>query len=970
MTTPISGPSGPQFNILSDPGPTFTQAEKDTIAQATISAANTKNSVISPNSPILLETYYNTFSTAVLQQNVNDLIAALENPKTSADIFRAMELEYERLRGINAQIIQYNQLQNQLVALNLDQKKNDVNTAFTNENTRRSALNSSVDSFNSAQATYTGDLATYKNNLDGLETDQTAYQPDLQAFNTALQTYLAQEPVHTPQQTQDFQDARDQYYNNVTEPQASFTEPASRSAWVTSGTTLANSITTFNNGNAAAVANINNKIQAWNAAVAQATPIVNQMNALRTQLNRPALPLPQSLSLFAAIPNYTLGTSGTDPQVGVNSSIDAVNIESGILNTLINSTNNDITTYNGIHPGTPLASIANQSTFTDLAIPPNANVAANDEALIAGGTFITYTTPAQEPDLQPSSLSPQLALLSQALSAQELKQRASTEEESLRPSAVNDNQRITEVVTSTETTIGGSGSSTALSSLDTKVGASPQLEGILAKQKFEAILNVYGVPAGSALVDQLSLFTANTFSIQSLVAAGTGQDYLGKAAITGPGGQAAFDATFALALFKQLNSGASQSVIQQGVLSLLANNPDVASLTAEQKNALAGQLADAIGAAFLKTAINEIGVALGLPGILPTLLAQAAGVTNPDLLASFQNQIVREITLSDALQKQLNISQGIADQIVLKAFANQQASTQDIIAQANAGQDATAAAAIKQTETQVAEEEFAQNDALQRDLLDQFNLRKILATASQIRAANEASLAAVNQLDARSNELWTRATKQELIAELLAALYNPNQIVRFNPEQVVEIALRTNTASSAAFRRELLRQGISQEAATNIINAVGRVGRLPDGTVNPLGAFLMQQTGSTTELAYYFKLQAINVLSPLLGAEKAKAIAEDFGTTLFVVPNSLLERISVDERPTHNLTPINTAANRFEDFREAMKAFVTPELAGNNPAQLGKTLLLLSVSPGLVSGDTQVGNLAGRSFRHPIDLPA
>jgi hypothetical protein len=198
--------------------------------------------------------------------------------------------------------------------------------------------------------------------------------------------------------------------------------------------------------------------------------------------------------------------------------------------------------------------------------------------------------------------------------------------------------------------------------------------------------------------------------------------------------------------------------------------------------------------------------------------------------------------------------------------------------------------------------------------------------------------------------------------------------IDFDPVKASTIASQIGPIlSEKDLANELVRKGVDETDAYQLAQAVIKASTLQDATFNPLGAFLLQRLGTNTELAAFFKLQTINLLTPGIGAKKASEVAEEYAALIFTSPDSVVNLLRENERNVRRLETFNTDARLFEDYRDASEFYRNPSLASESPLRLGKTLLLTGLAGGLsmqgvVSTDDTLGPLANRT-KHATNYP-
>lgn len=296
-----------------------------------------------------LSDYYKTVSEAQLRQKIQDVINAINDPLATKDLLQLSEDQAQQLRNLITAAYQYQALQNQLDALDLAAKETALNQAIdaynlkiggsSGDTAHTTQLNGLIDAYNQAQTSYNSALLTYQTALAAYSSAQTSYAPALDTWNTALAQYKAGQIDAT---------ALEQARTVFNAAQASFTSAQTtfnaaqntfngvEQTWLTAQTNLNTGISVYNTyaaGRQQDLANLNQVIQTWNAAVTASLPIITAMNQIRiNSLNQTALPYPPSFSTNVTYPSFTLPTPGSNSlRDQVEGYVDQVNTNVGTL---------------------------------------------------------------------------------------------------------------------------------------------------------------------------------------------------------------------------------------------------------------------------------------------------------------------------------------------------------------------------------------------------------------------------------------------------------------------------------------------------------------------------------------------------------------------------------------------------------------------------------------------------------------
>ncbi|MFV0339103.1 MAG: hypothetical protein ACK5MA_00525, partial [Parachlamydiaceae bacterium] len=504
---------------------------------------------------------------------------------------------------------------------------------------------------------------------------------------------------------------------------------------------------------------------------------------------------------------------------------------------------------------------------------------------------------------------------------------------------------------------GGSGASTNITTVNFVASANnPFLASDLSKQGLDAYFNQYGVPLGSALVDQIGALISNfNTNVNPLLSASDAQAILNNGAITVDGGLLSVRAAVALGNLSVLSSTSQQEALITALRNLLTTSPEFNALAADQQVAfLTGLANELIGIQLIK-GLQELGDLIGLPGLVPQLLAHIAGLTTNAALGNFLSQLYYTNTLSQLLPSLLGISQQQADAVaadVLKtAQQNQSEITQQSIVDAivrQIGQGAVDQAAVNQA--------AAQADALSSQ-----------AVSDQIAARDQAQRSAYQDSVASSLQQGNLATEQQT-----QTLIQRLQVT--TSQQFDDITLSA-----------LRNFNLSQEQINEIIRQANAVSALR-GTIS-------NNLVSLSDIQAAFQTATTNVLKPVVGQTQAEEVSSQFAQLIFEPsrnsalvtsaqnvhrfnidsPDTILNRLSVTAEDVVTADGSNQPARIFEQYRSASTALQDPLNAPSSPLKTGETLVIA----GMASGPATMGILGtdkpldpeGKQYKTPVDIP-
>lgn len=924
MVTPI--PSGDPFAVpFSVPGTTTDQLI-NSIQLDTISSDN----------PISISKYHFTVSESSRLAKAQEIISKFSDLNYQRAMFNLAYDTASKLSKLISNTNTYNHLKKELNDLGLDAAKDDVNNAIQNfqnsvDQTKVTDLENALTTYDTAQTDYQAALSPYYLASNFYNSALIAYENALTAWNTALQsgdeTAIATASANFETAEANFNAAEATYATEKT------TFETAETNWVNAKADVDAKITAYNTemgdpSNANALSALAAAVTSWNSLAAQANNIINQMNALAPVLN---------ISEVTQAPNINFGTTadalkypplvatGTDTLQDITATAvnNAIN-RAGTVNAYItNSVNPSITsansTFSTSYELVPEITSAPEVMATGFALYPTLPITP-----YARIVDITYAPEQIDPLVGAST---EVVLLDFALQlASRRDDDDSTDTSPLAKRILRSGEQNLE---------GGSGASVQLTTINQSVTASnPFTESTLSKQAFEAVLNVYGVPIGSALVDQISALVQTFAQTNGLVSTALAQDLLSSSSLYNGGNELAVRYTLALATLTNLSGSEFEGALSDALKSILNQDAAFSALQPADQQALINSLTQEVGGSLLKAALSDLSARFGMPGLLPQILLIASGLTTNDALGSLQSQLFFEVLFAQELKKTLGLSEELATKIARTAVA-QAAQTPEGITPAsvtNAAMEALNAEGISSS---------------------QLNDQIILAeTATRERVADQIAAQDQAQNQAFADSL-TRSLLGKGILDQTQAARLSQELTNATSAQLGEIALR------------VLREfNLSQEEVRSLLAEADRAAAARNGEINPAGALISSANATPSALEASFIENTRALLAPAVGDSQALSIAENYGRLIFSSPNSILVRFQENERQLSSIATYNQGERLYDDYRDYTSAIRNPLTATGNPLMLGETLLLSAniggpSTAGTTSLDNQLGVFGG-----------
>lgn len=915
------------------------------ISSPSIAASLQAPPVDASNPQLSIAEFYGALSTANIGQKLREFIDQMTDPAFRKELMLFALQQADYMAEIITLVYRYDSLSNQLKNLKLDEKANNINNkldhfvnsngGLTADNAAIATFNAAITAYNSARTTYEGALTTYQAALNTFETAQNTYNTALQTWNTALAAYqggtINQAQLESARTT--FNAAANQF-ENVSKPAfatSQTTFDSAKTAFQTAVTTFEDKRITYNTYVAGRIADFNSiniAIDEWNASIANAATIINQMNLVNSELGLSTQAAPINIAPITGPKVYSPVSGPNALRDAVQADVAQDNALAAALNAIITTIGNKVTLINAGGYTPALTTPASQSL---IPIIPTTN--SGTAALLLTPLTIPPSLTIQVPvprDLITDYLIPRLSIL-EAL-------RIDNEKENQFRVDVTD-ERLKNPVSGKSVTGGILGASNLGSTNAPGNADSPFLSAILSKHAFETFFNTNGVPVGSNLVDQIGALYSRIATNAGLLSAGPAQKILDNAVLTEANGKKALEAAIALGNLSMVNTLSNSPELSEAVNKIVSNDPALANLTAAQKNALIDSIVGELGASLNKAALNELARALGLPGLMPQILALLAGITEHDPLASFSQQLYRNVIFASELAKEFALSNPVTDDIVERALAKARNVNTLTFNQGEIDEFVTA--------------ELEKQGTLGADV------------AKRVQHAATVADERVKAEEVKSDVVKRQAFKESLLKGLA--------VLEFDPVKADLIASQIPLAKVNEIVPLLIDKGLTLPEANQVAVKALDAANQKDASINPLSNFLLTQMGTTTEMAGLLKAQVVNILSPAVGMRQALQVGEDYGSLIFTRANSITTVLTANERRLDAISYFIYDARLYENYKEATLSYISPQLADNSPLKLGITLLLTGIpgglsNQGLTSADNTLGPSASQS-KHATSYP-
>lgn len=903
--------------------------------------------------------FYGAISSANLAQKLREYLDDLNDPEFRKALMKFAAEQASYMAEVITLVYKYDSLNQQLNSLDLPGKANRINNKLNiysggtvTDNNQIHTLNAAGLAYNSAQSSYQNALTSYQSALNTFESAQTTYNSALGTWNSALAAYEAGS-ITGPQLEAAraiFQTADGQFNTaKTTFASAQSTFDTAKTNWNNAVATYSSAVSAYNvyaASRGTALSDINDAISDWNTAYGTASNVIAQMNTIRSELGLAAVSSTGLIASVTGLPTATMPTGPSAIRNAVQADIDQDNALVSSINSIIGTVGGHVTIINAGGYIPALTTPATIAAILGLPTTDSDSSAQTNFADITVPGSLTISTPADE-DLITTYLLPRIAILVA------IKEKTNQEQQ-FRDDT--DSTRVNQVSGKSIVSAGAGGSAIGLSNA-VGLAASPFLGKILSKHAFEAFFNHSGVPVGSPLVDQIGALYNRIETNAGLASAGPASQILDNAVLSDINGKTAVDAAVALGNLSVVTDIATSSEIRDAVSALIENDPTLANLTPEEKNALLEGIVGEIGASLIRNALNEVARALGLPGLTPQILAIVAGVTEKDPLASFSQQLYRNVLFAQAIAKEFQISDSEASALVETAI-RQRAQSAPTASASNVPPQLALDPAAEAAEEQAYVEKSVTEQLVKTGLVR-------VEVEQKIQRASTTADEGVKQELLKSDAVKADAFKNSLLRSFA--------ILELDPIKADLMAAQMTIGPINEITKQLIDKGLTLPEANQVANAALNAANLNDPASNPLSSFLIRQFGSPTEMAGLLKGQIVNILSPAVGMSNALSVAENYGSLMFSSANSITNILQSNQRRLSAISSFIHIVRLNENYREATISYRSPELAPDSPLKLGKTLLLTGIpgglsNQGLTSQDNTVGPSASQS-KHATSYP-
>lgn len=908
------------------------------------------------NAGVPLITFLSTLRTNEAEALLQDLLAKLQNATILSKMFQDAADQAIALRRFINQIYAYNRLQEEVINQdNIEGRETTINNAIDeynlgvpNDIAQVAIMNQAIDDFNAAQTAYNTALQTYNSALATQQAAQTTYNTALQQYNTALEAYkngTDPDPSHLQAAEATLQAAQADF--NAAQANFAAEQANLNAAQTTYQAALANFDAAKAAFNAyAAVRNIdvqtvNAAITDWNTFAIAENIKIAKLNQTRAILVPPLPPIPllpilNEVSLLPIIQD-----PGVDPlETQIQQNIDNYNASASGTNDLIDNTiNPNIAFINGSGFTPPLAypisaifPISNLSQF-----PFSSTGVANIDTPVLLNE-VNASVPAFV-DVITLYLEPRLILLKLLKSSKD-----SADQFDDFNTNVNDTSQVKDLA-GRQNVQGGVSAGVGFTTIGQKaVLASPFIGSILSKHLYESVINRFGVPAGSPLVDQLGAVTVKLLTQLGIVSAGPGNNIINLFTRGNMNGESIINVAVSLGFLKQVTGVTSSEFIPKNVEAILNGEPFFSKLSSEQKADLISLITGDITTALLQVALSDLSRTLELPGLAPQLLSNAAGVANSEALAPLGGQLYAQSALGQFLAEQAIMDQDLANaiskQAILSGLEEQGMNLNDAIASSAVAQLSAAGITLGPNA---------------KELI----LQKIADIIHEVKIAF----------------LEHKAFQREAFAIQIAKGLVQIQNVDESEARRIGNRIADKESSLDALKQTALnllpRHGVTEAEAQTIVNAASNAYLNLEPSANPMSTVALARIASPAELASIFKTYLASALSPVVSNPKALSVAENYGNLIFTDPNGVLSTL---ETIRHERQEKLRKASDFdnEEYLQATKLYRDPgTFLASLTSPMKALLATSSVGGPSLQGVSFMDNNQGKTghYQRPLDIP-
>ncbi|MGK5594177.1 MAG: hypothetical protein ACSNEK_02335 [Parachlamydiaceae bacterium] len=946
-------PAIPPVTSDSEISTSTSQTSSNPIFDTSVFDTTTVINIATPTSqtPTLsLADFYKAVNNASMEQRHQDYTDAFNDATALSKMWQDAIDQATALRDYINQIYTYVYLQKDILSFDYTGLKNAINGAINDYNTGVAAdqaqvqlLNDAINNYNNSKNAYLSSLQTYNTALANQQAALNSYNTALNAWNGALADYqngLIDAATLESFRTQ-FETAQASYNSANSDllaaKNAYDTASSHYAAASTALTTAKDNYNAYVQTRASSVDALNEAIDTWNTNATAINAKIAELNILRAKLD-PPLPELELMPIIGdvnAIEPFVMPDESISSLVGdTNQKINDYNTLAATSQSLITTINNkiDVINANGYTPA-----LTYPQDVPELQNIVGLNVVTGDIPEVEMPNLaspVSYTPPTYI-DVLTIYLEPRLTILERL---KESKQSADNFEKFID----NLNQKVPPTVS------GGVGASTAgsLGAVNTtETLRNPFIDSILSKENFEAFFNIYGVPIGSALVDQIGASSARLLSLMGLSSAGPANTIVNQGAFGGVGSDKAVNTAVALGLVKQIANVTNSDFIKQSILNFMGNDSALSNLTDQQKEELAGLLAGSVNASFMQIALNEVARSLSLPGLNTQIQANVAGYASQEASTPLGHELYAKTLLAQQLEQQFNLqhedAMSVGENVLARIFTGEALSPQELQTSIASAVQAQFAQAHLDNNLQARANEFA--DAVIQQII--FNKNQQLETQKDaFRHAIIDGLQRIQGLDGReSTKIANKITSN---SDALASL---------------------NQAAAGA----LPKLGLTESEVNALLASATTAFNARDPLLNPLSSPTLQKMVSSADLATLFKAEVSSALSPVIGNKKALQVAEDYGSLIFTAPNSMMRQLEDIERQERK--SVDSLANRqFDKYLDLTKMYRDPGAFLEKLTSPAKALLSTGAVGGpSMQGTTSMDNNVGQTghYKRPTDIP-
>lgn len=932
------------FGPVDPNGPIPSASQLSTLATAQAALLAAVADITHPQ--LSLSTYYQTVAASLVLQKAQDILNKLSDIENQQRILQNAINEAATAQSTINDAYTYQELQTQVNRI-LNPQKDDLNGYIDGYNmfvtTQAAAAQQLSDAYAIAlpqQSAYQDALTTYLPQLNDFNATNAAYADALTAWQSALKEYSLGTIDSTQLETARtvFDQAQTTYNTNWSQFYITDTAHFSiiASSWVTAEGMLQDAMSTFNtqvnNTNQFSIDLLNAAINRWNTAVSTATPLINQMNLLRAgSLQLPPLPLPLIPDQVPPIPLVYMMSSTSDPPDPLT-----FPVEGGLALYNQNSTTNNVTIAD---INTLISSLSDYRPRLD-AVPIQA-------PLFFGGLPLSNYTITPIPEMTAidpytaSSLQIPPLIDTTVIVRAEVAILAVALEGIKKNDTEIDPTNTTKIKKKLTSPIGGLLGGVTLNSIaNVSYDPHPQSQAIVATQMIDAYFARYGLSVGSPLVDHSHNFLSLIQKNAGLLSAAPAHTLLINS--TTPPTDTALSTATALGLIQVAQSLTESSQLPQAFEQLLNTLPDQVRIP------LSEDLAKVVGGLLLAEGVEQLAIALGIPGLVPHLLAlseEAIPVSNDQLFVALFTNTLKQISS----QIPESILTTITDRLATALKEQAPFNIQTFAASLEGISDSTRAQIIQA-------------------LIDTQQTIQQERALSEQHAADQ--LADLIRDALKDNVLIDQATIEGIIQQVIPEQPTaPVQQVASEPPTFSPPppSLFTEESIRPKLFYALIGAALSTREAAQVTDAV--VTKASTEINNPLNTPLAPAVPlSLPILQAHLAASITRPLAPVIGEKRAEQVGQDFSARLITSANSVVNMLQEYRTNSARLLNLSESQSAIQSYISAFSSFTDPLSAEIHPLRTGRTLLMTGLvgGPG-VQGSTSIEH--DPHFKQPISIP-